>query len=125
VPVVGCGKEVFDVKKMFLIAIVAALSVILCGCGHSRTVTGDRNGAEEIGIILSDLAGNADLGLNIYTYDISVTDVEEALTYLDMYVDGDYVSQKKLRDSIKYLKRYVEAVDDQFTELDNKFQEVF
>lgn len=112
-------------KKLFLIAIVVALSVILCGCGHSRTVTGDRNGVEEIGIILSDLAGNADLGLDIYTYDINVTDVEEALTYLDMYVDGDYVSPKKLRDSIKYLKRYVEAVDDQFTELDDKFQEVF
>lgn len=112
-------------KKTMTLAIIVGLSLLLCGCGYSRSVSGDRDGADGIRVTLSELAGCADLGLNVPTRGISVTDVEAALSYLDMYIYGDYVSKKDARDSIEYLKRYVEAVDDKFSDIYSEYENVF
>ena len=74
---------------------------------------------------LDNLAGYADLELNIKTSDLCITDIETAICYLSNYLDGEYFTKKQLRDSLKYIERYVDAVNNETYELNEMFNKLF
>ena len=110
-------------RLLFIGALLLVLLLVSCSSNVKRTDDVDK--FDEFAIRLDEIAGSVDLGLDIDYSDLTVDDVEMALTYLNMYIDGDGVPIKKVRDSIKYLERFVKEINHETWELNKMFQEMF
>lgn len=112
-------------KRLLLFLLLIIVSFSIYGCSSSTKWTDDVDGFDEFSMRLDSLAGYADLELDIKTSDLCITDIETAISYLDNYLDGEYFTKKQLRDSVKYIQRYVDAVNQETWELNQLFNKLF
>lgn len=112
-------------KRVFLFILLVAVSFSIYGCSSSSRWTDDVNGFDEFAMRLDDMAGSVDLALNIKSSDLCVDDIDTAVAYLDMYFDGDYFTKKQLRDAVTYIQRYVDAVNQETSDLNRLFNKIF
>lgn len=112
-------------KRICLILLLIVVLFVVSGCNSSTKWTDDINSFEEFSMRLESLAEYGELDLDIRTSDLSVTSLDDAFCYLDMYLSGDYFPKRQLRDSLEYIERYIDAVDKETQELNKLFNKIF
>lgn len=112
-------------KTLRLLFLLLTLSISFTGCSHGYRYTSDSDGFDYFSIRLDDIAGSVDIGLDIETSDLCVDDIELAIAILDQHIDGESFSKKELRDSVEYIKRFVESINHETWELNEMFNDLF
>lgn len=104
-------------KRVCLLLLVVALCATASSCSiGARSM--DVDAYDELRATLSLWADDAEAEAYFRISDLSVDDADVAMSTLRSYANGRNVSKKKVLDSINYLERYIQALENEFDYLD-------
>ena len=112
------------VKKICIVVMAILIMISVSGC-TSRS-SRERDKMEEFETHLHWLSDSPEDNVEIpgaerYGYKFS----EDALATLYCYIEEDWVSKADARESYKYLKKYIEALENEFDNVYEEYQSIY